>query len=772
MNNSKYVTADGLSIKLVRLVGIGSSIGDHVINYLESRLMQSENHAQAMTDWQTDTGLGRNLSDSTPLEIRGSKLTGDERLFCRQVYYIMVVLLVAWRYLTQAESVSSDNLEIDSLINGRAFKSVGLLNLGIEGYPSDLGFGIKGLPSSFGGLVESIMELEFKPQGGGDLFRPLYENLIPAKIRHAMGEHYTPEWLAGHMLDEIGFVGEQGKTLIDPACGSGVFLVQALSRIRSRQGCINDWDTVVGIDVNPLAVLAAKVNYLIAANYKVSLQQQFEIPVYQRDVIMSVDDGLWNEPDAFPGNTKFDYVVGNPPWINWESLSPEYRLTTLDSWKKYGLFSHSGMDTILGKGKKDISTLVTLTSADQFLKLQGKMAFLITQGVFKSGGAAEGFREFSLPGGVKLKVLMAEDLSRLRPFAGASNRTAILYLEKGIPTRYPVPYRLWTGILRSADESFPKKESLDLMAEPVNPAEISSPWMTYKEGCREGLRKILGTSDYRAREGANTGGANGILWVEVLDRPQPGLVRVRNLVESSRKEIEAVEAVIEENLVYPLLKGVDVSRWQARPSAHIILTQDPAARRGISLIVMARNYPRTLAYLNQYKKELSARAAYRRYFKKNDPFYTMFDVGEYTLAAYKTVWHRFGNRMKAAVVEGVDRPVIPQETHTLVACKSREEAWYLAGVLNSLPVEYAISSCSVVGGKSFAGPNLLNFIRIPLYTGAGTQKAVSQAALRVASEGDPEILTRAVASLYGINDAELHRMRRGWAELGVERQDV
>src|SRR5262249_39507433 len=52
----------------------------------------------------------------------------------------------------------------------------------------------------------------------------------------------------------------------------------------------------------------------------------------------------------------FDYVVGNPPWVNWESLPAGYRQQSAHLWNSYGLFVHHGMDIMLGKGKKDIST--------------------------------------------------------------------------------------------------------------------------------------------------------------------------------------------------------------------------------------------------------------------------------------------------------------------------------------------------------------------------------------------------------------------------------
>jgi len=39
---------------------------------------------------------------------------------------------------------------------------------------------------------------------------------------------------------------------------------------------------------------------------------------------------------------KFDYVVGNPPWINWESLPEDYRERSKDLWNQYGLLKGKG----------------------------------------------------------------------------------------------------------------------------------------------------------------------------------------------------------------------------------------------------------------------------------------------------------------------------------------------------------------------------------------------------------------------------------------------
>ena len=75
---------------------------------------------------------------------------------------------------------------------------------------------------------------------------------------------------------------------------------------------------------------------------------------------------------------KFDFVVGNPPWVRWSYLPEGYRDATLKLWKDYGLFSLSGMDARLGAGEKAFSMLFTYVAADRYLKKGEKLAFLIT----------------------------------------------------------------------------------------------------------------------------------------------------------------------------------------------------------------------------------------------------------------------------------------------------------------------------------------------------------------------------------------------------------
>ena len=121
-----------------------------------------------------------------------------------------------------------------------------------------------------------------------------------------------------------------------------------------------------------------------------------------------------------------DYIVGNPPWVNWENLPDEYRRSTRGLWEAYGLFPkrEKAFETILGAAKYDISMLMSYVSADRYLRPGGKLGFILSQTLFKSSAAGQGFRRFVLPDGTPFGPLVVEDMVELNPFEGVANRTA------------------------------------------------------------------------------------------------------------------------------------------------------------------------------------------------------------------------------------------------------------------------------------------------------------------------------------------------------------
>ena len=654
------------------------------------------------------------------------------QIFVLQTYYALLIRMLAARYLGQMRPVTAaTDLEglLRAIESGAFFRDAGVLGFSSgDAFNWYLQHWGTALHETCQALWDGLDSFTLQDSPYPDALKALYENLMPRRLRHSLGEYYTPDWLAEHVLDRLGYQGD-GR-LLDPGCGSGTFLVMALRRAIARQGHAAALEQIAGIEINSLAVLSARTNLLLSLGAVLQSDQTLQLPIHQADA-------LCDPPDL----GHFDTIAGNPPWVNWESLPDAQRMATRADWAHYGLFASKGMDVILGQGKKDLSMLFTYASADRYLRVGGRLGFIITQSVIKTSGAGAGFRRWRLPDGTALGVQQVDDLSHVAPFPGASTRPIVLILEKGQPTQYPVPYTLWHK----------RDEPEEHVAEPIDTADPFSAWLDVRPTVLPVLRSLLGPADYRAHAGAYTGGANAVYWLDVLAQDGP-LLRIRNIIKGAHKAVPQVEAWVEAECVYPLLRGRDVRRWQAQPGASILMVQDPRTRRGYDTELMATHYPHTLAYLARFEALLRRRAAYKRYFRPEMPYYSMFDVGPYTFAPHKVVWQGLGeNRMRAAVISQQDGKAIisNQAMHPFIAVETAREAHYLAACLNSAPFEFAVLSHTQVGGKSFAQPGILNMLRLPRFQ-AGLHSHESMADLSEAAHNAP-------AETIPVIEAALHQ---------------
>jgi len=779
--------------------------------------------------------------------------------FCLHTYYATFIKLLALQVvqyyamprlgtdLKQAAILEKERLKeyLKRMEDGGIFRQLGISNF-IEGdffswyldvWNDEIYQAQKDLISTLANY--SLITLDADPDTTRDLLKKLYQELMPRELRHNLGEYYTPDWLAERLLNMLeggNFEGDPDKRLLDPACGSGTFLVIAIKKIREYawKNVIPEekvlekiLNNIVGFDLNPLAVISARANYLLALGELLQHRRgEINIPVYICDSIMAPQEGgdlfgagifkfntavgpfsipksliraryidtlsnfleeavkltlsrekfidilcqklpliqgqddkdieavyklyekllnlerqgingIWARiiknafAPLFVG--EFDYIAGNPPWVNWESLPEQYRLETKPLWISYGLFPHGGMDTILGKGKKDISMIMTYVAIDKYLKINGKLGFLITQSVFKTAGAGQGFRRFLLKDNKPIQVLYVDDMVELKPFEGVGNRTSIVILKKGRKTNYPVSYNYWIKKVKGVgikddlrlEEVTQIATYKKFYAEPVNKDDPTSAWITGNLRAIKAVQKVLGPSDYVAHAGVYSGGANAVYWVEIVGERPDGLVIISNITEGAKKEVEKIQTAIEPDLLYPLLRGRDIERWKAEPSAYIIMAQDPKKRRGIDEDEMKIKYPKTYLYLKRFESVLKERAAFRRYFTRKDksgkifetgPFYSMFDVGDYTFAPYKVVWPNIGSEIVSAVVATKERtPTLPQHIITLIACESIEEAHYICALMNSSIINFGLRAYSMKGGKSFGDPHVLRNIFIPKF---------------------------------------------------------
>jgi len=73
-----------------------------------------------------------------------------------------------------------------------------------------------------------------------DIVGTIYNTYVDRKEKREKGQYYTPPTIVNYILDEVGYTNPQAiigpnKRLIDPACGSGTFLVTAGCRLPGQR---------------------------------------------------------------------------------------------------------------------------------------------------------------------------------------------------------------------------------------------------------------------------------------------------------------------------------------------------------------------------------------------------------------------------------------------------------------------------------------------------------------------------------------------------------
>jgi SAM-dependent methyltransferase len=149
-----------------------------------------------------------------------------------------------------------------------------------------------------------------------DVLKSLYESLIDPDERHDLGEYYTPDWLAARVV-AAAIERPLEQRVLDPSCGSGTFLFQAMRRLIAAGRAANlppaeivaaCSERVFGIDVHPVAVTLARVTWLLAlGDLAQDRPATLTVPVFMGDSMQ------WNlRPLGASAEVLVD-VPGDPP---------------------------------------------------------------------------------------------------------------------------------------------------------------------------------------------------------------------------------------------------------------------------------------------------------------------------------------------------------------------------------------------------------------------------------------------------------------------------
>jgi len=225
----------------------------------------------------------------------------DPKAFIDQTYLVILVKLILYIKLSETKIVKKE--EIERVLTGEYFRGFGILNLIEEDFFL--------WPLLYSKVKENMVNLACRltkvllrydtTKIDEDLFKEIYQGIVSRAERHRVGEYYTPEWLCELTLREV--LNEWKKEhkgiprILDPACGSGTFLTNAVRLLREElkeQGVSPEeaikqiFKSVMGIDINPLAVVIARANYILMFEELPSFR--VTIPIYVADSIKLIPE--------------------------------------------------------------------------------------------------------------------------------------------------------------------------------------------------------------------------------------------------------------------------------------------------------------------------------------------------------------------------------------------------------------------------------------------------------------------------------------------------
>lgn len=163
-----------------------------------------------------------------------------------------------------------------------------------------------------------------------ELISNIYEILLGKEKQDRDKAFYTPEYLVDYIVNRtVGrcLFNENECKVLDPSCGSGIFLVKSLQKILERNADSNGFlqdkdrinalvkDNIYGIDYNEEAVDVTIFSiYVTLFDYQDPKSlEQFRLPLLKNENIL-FGDFFDEQKTRSIEKVDFKFILGNPPW--------------------------------------------------------------------------------------------------------------------------------------------------------------------------------------------------------------------------------------------------------------------------------------------------------------------------------------------------------------------------------------------------------------------------------------------------------------------------
>ena len=497
---------------------------------------------------------------------------------------------------------------------------------------------------------QSIVELEkLEADAEG---RP---SLTDVTKRKRDGVYYTPEWAVQRIVEETidpilarwrsettddaaYWARLQGIRVVDPACGSGAFLITALRHLRTAfeaaataagatQATIGRITEAIlehnlyGVDINPASVEIAKLSLwlhtarpdtpLSSLDHTVRcgnslIDARFDTADMAIDTAERINIFGWNA--AYPevaGQGGFDAVIGNPPYVKLQN----FRQVNADM-----------ANWLVGTKEGGPYESTRTGNYDLYLPFVEKGLALLNEGGRLGYIAPNLWPTLEYGAGLRGLVHAGRHLERWidfrshQVFEEATVYTAIQIFSKAPVAAIALAFA-GDGDMSRIDWTAP--DGLLPYAEIIDPA---APWLFAPQPVRALVTRLAETAT-RLDDPVNTSAIfQGIITSadhiyhlrrvardRYLHTPQE-----RRLVKGKWKTVKLapVEVVIEDTLMKPLVSGDEAKRFVAPATGTYLLFPYRTGQGAATLIPadrMAADFPRAWAYLRSYETDLRGR---------------------------------------------------------------------------------------------------------------------------------------------------------------------
>lgn len=246
-------------------------------------------------------------------------------------FYISILGKLLCANLISHRALSSDAEELVDIIDGHFFENHNIENFVDYDYFGWLNKGINNITGVLSSIQDDLKVYDFSSQPNEDLFGGLLVQLGNKTQRLMLGQDLTPMWLAKELVHNVVSMLPDGEypRFVDMCCGSGSMIVATIFETKEILGDtlskkVQDRlikECVAGFDVDPLAVILAKINWLINVFDLIDDDEPIFIPIYHADSLFTgnpLTQKIQSSDDTPNRLILLDKVISMPSYVVYE----------------------------------------------------------------------------------------------------------------------------------------------------------------------------------------------------------------------------------------------------------------------------------------------------------------------------------------------------------------------------------------------------------------------------------------------------------------------